>query len=230
MSWATLILLNVFVVFITRISGSERQFTIHVEPGREECFYEAVQKGQILDIEYQVIDGGHGDLDVNFAVVSPAGRLLVNEYKKTDSVHRQEAKEDGDYKICFDNTFSHISTKVIYFEIIVEMEDEDDDSWDENSIPRGITPEEIYEMRIEEIEEVIGRVRNGFNRIKHMQDQLRAYEARDRNIQEHNYDRVNNWSMIQITLMACVGAVQVVMVRSLFDDKSRMHRLWKRNS
>ena len=35
---------------------------------------------------YQVIEGG--DLDVNFLIQSPSGRVLLSELRKTDGVHR----------------------------------------------------------------------------------------------------------------------------------------------
>ena len=34
------------------------------------------------------------------------------------------AKDVGDYKICFDNKFSYVSAKTIYFELINENEEE----------------------------------------------------------------------------------------------------------
>ena len=32
----------------------ERELTFEIAAGREECFFETVQKGNIIDIEYQV--------------------------------------------------------------------------------------------------------------------------------------------------------------------------------
>lgn len=41
--------------------------TVEVPAGAEECFFEAVQQGQILEVEYQVIDGGQqNELEINF--------------------------------------------------------------------------------------------------------------------------------------------------------------------
>lgn len=56
----------------------------------------------------------------------------------------------------------------------------------------------------------------------HIQTVLRAFEARDRNLQESNFDRVNFWSFINLTLMVVVSAVQVYLVRSLFEDKRKV--------
>lgn len=56
-----------------------------------------------------------------------------------------------------------------------------------------------------------------------IQTLLRAFEARDRNIQESNFDRVNFWSLVNLAVMMLVSAVQVYLVRSLFEDKRKMH-------
>ncbi len=41
--------------------------------------------------------------------------------------------EDGDYMFCFDNTFSSVSEKLIFFELILDNmdTDEDPDEWKE---------------------------------------------------------------------------------------------------
>jgi len=53
------------------------------------------------------------------------------------------------------------------------------------------------------------RVRTHLIKVRHIQDTLRAFEARDRNIAESNYVRVNSWSIIQIGVMLLVGLIQV---------------------
>ena len=63
---------------------------------------------------------------------------------------------------------------------------------------------------------------------KRHQDQIRAQEFRDRSIAEHNFERVNFWSILQLSVMVFAGFVQVMLVRSLFDEKSYLFALWKR--
>jgi protein ERP2 len=53
------------------------------------------------------------------------------------------------------------------------------------------------------------RVRTHLTKVRHIQDTLRAFEARDRNVAESNYVRVNYWSIIQIGVMLLVGLIQV---------------------
>jgi protein ERP2 len=71
-------------------------------------------------------------------------------------VYRTEASEEGDYRLCWDNTFSHFNSKTIFFEIIVENDDDGDDdrdTWDidfENY--GGLSPEELYDIKIQDIQ------------------------------------------------------------------------------
>ena len=63
-------------------------------------------------------------------------------------VCRLQTAEDGDYKFCLDNSFSHFSSKVVFFEILT---DDPDPSWNvdhfENIIPEDLT---TYEMKLED--------------------------------------------------------------------------------
>ena len=60
-------------------------------------------------------------------------------------------QEEGDYKICFDNKFSYLSSKIVYFEILNVNEDEDYDDlaglWDENGDYTG-----DYDVEVSDIE------------------------------------------------------------------------------
>jgi protein ERP2 len=94
-----------------------------VNAGDRECFYERVEENHIIDIEYQVIDGGHGDLDINFEL-SVDNRIIYVDYKKSDNIHRFEQPHPAaDYKFCFDNTISHFNRKTVFFELLTEDPD-----------------------------------------------------------------------------------------------------------
>ncbi len=41
--------------------------------------------------------------------------------------YRIDVKEPGDYKFCLDNSFSRISKKLVYFELMTDDDDEEDD-------------------------------------------------------------------------------------------------------
>jgi len=46
----------------------------------------------------------------------------------------------------------------------------------------------------------------------------------------NNKDRVDFWSIVNIALMLGVGLVQVFMIRSLFEDRSKLGRVLRGGS
>lgn len=63
---------------------------------------------------------------------------------------RVEPTQEGDYEICFDNSFSHFSEKMVFFEIIVEGQAGDvggDEEWAGLEEPDG----SLLEYKLEDI-------------------------------------------------------------------------------
>ncbi|CAH1176780.1 unnamed protein product [Phaedon cochleariae] len=205
----------------------EKELTIYIDPGTESCFYQNAKQGESIDIEYQVIDGGHGDLDITFRLVDPNGRILLVDLKKSENSHRSDAEIPGDYRFCFDNSFSSYNTKTVFFELIIDSEDGDGWGSDEKFDFNAIGDNENYDIRIEDVQQIINTMRDHLTKVRNLQELIKSSEARDRNVAEENYFKVNTFSMAQLALMIIVGVIQVIMVRSLFDDRSRVHKLWK---
>lgn len=135
---------------------SQKELTVRVEAGAIECFYERAQKNQIIDIEYQVIDGGHGDLDISFELQNPNGHPMVTEYKKSDNIHRLDLSVDGDYRFCFDNSFSSFNTKTVFFELIIEWDGEHggtgrEDDWNSSVLDNAV-PDQLVKERVRHFE------------------------------------------------------------------------------
>ncbi|XP_055979591.1 transmembrane emp24 domain-containing protein 5 [Sorex fumeus] len=193
----------------------DSDFTFTLPAGLKECFYQPMPPKASLEIEYQVLDGA--GLDVDFLLVSPEGRTLVFEQRKSDGVHTVET-EVGDYMFCFDNTFSTVSEKVIFFELILDNmgEQEQEEDW-----KKFITGTDMLDLKLEDILESINSIKSRLSKSGHIQTLLRAFEARDRNIQESNFDRVNFWSLVNLVVMVTVSAIQVYMLKSLFEDKRK---------
>ncbi|NXF55532.1 TMED1 protein, partial [Oceanites oceanicus] len=135
-----------------------------------------------------------------------------------------EPTEAGDYKLCFDNSFSTISEKLVFFELIFdsaqeeeeeeEGEGEEGDGWGE-----AAEPEDTLDVKIEDIKESIETMKSRLERSIQMQTLLRAFEARDRNLQENNLSRVNFWSAVNLGALAVVAFLQVCTLKSLFEEK-----------
>ncbi|CAH1186863.1 unnamed protein product [Phyllotreta striolata] len=216
------VFLSIFAC-ITHVRTMEKELTVFVEAGSESCFYQNVNRGDILDLDYQVIDGGHGDLDINFRLIDPTGRILLTDFKRSENNHRHDTVMEGDYRFCFDNSFSSFNTKTVFFELIIEGED--NGQWDSNeNIDFENVPKDVI---IDNAQEMMNVVRNHLNKARSIQGLLKSTEARDRNLAEENYFKVNTYSFVQLTLMVTVGIIQVIMVKSLFDSQSRVNKFWK---
>jgi protein ERP2 len=57
------------------------------------------------------------------------------------------------------------------------------------------------------------------------QNVFKNYEVHDRILVENNFDRINFWSIINLTLMIAVTIIQVITIRSLFETKSAYGKL-----
>lgn len=172
-----------------------------------------------MEVEYQVIAGS--GMDVDFTILTPEEVVTVYETRRSDGVHVVEPTEAGDYKICFDNSFSRFSEKTVFFEIIIEGQGGDvggDEEWAGLEEPDG----SLLEYKLEDIRESMDSLHRRLERSRQMQTVLRAFEARDRNLLEDNLWRVSFWSCASVLVMLCVALTQVYTVRKLFDDKRRV--------
>nr|ACO15414.1 Transmembrane emp24 domain-containing protein 1 precursor [Caligus clemensi] len=228
-----------WAVFLLPLSTGEREreseWTVEIGAGKEECFFETVNKGEIIDIDYQVVDGGsRNELDITFRIFRPQdGMILVSDFKKPDNAHRTSVDASGDYKLCFDNTYSRFANKIIFFELIIESESEDEEDGDNDELLTKTDEETLQykeerDFRESQIEKALKVIKEHITRSRQFQDLIRATEFRDRSVAEHNFENVNFWSLVHLGILICSAIIQVVLVRSLFDEKSRFHAFWKK--
>ena len=91
--------------------GIAMEYKVHVDAGKEDCYWQYVHKGATFYMSAQVLKGGDGNVGV--AVRQPAGTIVHNyawkpsaEYEETDAI-------GGYYSVCLDNQFSRFSGKLI---------------------------------------------------------------------------------------------------------------------
>nr|XP_055042510.1 transmembrane emp24 domain-containing protein 1a [Misgurnus anguillicaudatus] len=199
-------------------SNQNSEFTFLLPAGATECFFQTTIRNSSMEVEYQVIAGS--GLDVGFTLISPRGYRLISDFRKSDGIHTVEPTEEGDYRICFDNSFSRMSEKMVYVEVIVDESDQDDD--DDEGWAGLAEPEDILEYKLEDIRETMDAVHKNLERSRQIQAMLRALEARDRYLLEDNLWRVSFWSGVSLLVMVSVALTQVYTLRRLFSDKHRV--------
>jgi len=193
---------------------SEKDYTIVVNAGKRDCYFETFKKDMSFEIEYQVVDGG--DLDINFEIISPAGKVMISDRRQEDGLHNIQTEGGGDFQFCFDNSFSRMTNKVVFFEIFLDIDydDYDPDDYDddyrkeiEDAVEKDDT--DYDQAGIKGLTSSLGKIKVNQGKTLQYQAMLRAFEAKDRNLIEMNYNRVNFWSMVHMCVMIGTAVLQV---------------------
>ncbi|KAK5649755.1 hypothetical protein RI129_000784 [Pyrocoelia pectoralis] len=222
-----LCLLLLFIVHLQNMVSISKALTIIIDPGKKDCFFQYLNENETVELAYHVVDGGHGNLDITFSVTDPVGGLLFVDFKETKNSRTMTAHQHGDHQFCFDNTFSFYNFKIVFFDFILM---DQSDQWGSSKDFHFNVDDEVTSLilQVKDIMGIITKVREHLIRVKHLQYIYKSFEARDRNVLEENYFTVNTFSFVQVTIMVIVGVIQVIMIRSLFDDRSKVSKIWKR--
>ncbi|KAK5856172.1 hypothetical protein PBY51_007787 [Eleginops maclovinus] len=175
-------------------------------------------KNDSMEFGYQVIAGS--GLDVGFALISPSGYRLVSDFRRSDGIHMVDSTEDGEYRLCFDNSFSKLSEKMVFFEVNINSEIGSDgglNEWENVAIK-----ESMVEYKLEDIRAQLDSVYQHLERSRQILAVLRALEARDRYLLEDNLWSVSFWSCLSLLVMLFVAVTQIYTLKRLFDDTKRV--------
>ncbi|XP_002741662.1 transmembrane emp24 domain-containing protein 5-like [Saccoglossus kowalevskii] len=205
--------LFVISIIISSVQCFDYDFTYIIPPGQRECFHQPVKADNTLDFEFQVIEGGA--LDINFMLRSPTNKVLASDIRKNEGGHEVQTTETGDYLFCFDNTFSRMSHKVVYFEVVVDSEDYE---FERANWEGDLLADQLIDIKLEDMQESLSMVKKHLKDAQAHQRVWRNVEFRDRFMVERNFERVNFWSLVNTVIMLITGVIQVVMIRSLFGD------------
>ena len=230
--------MNILLLFfLPLVSGSRREMTVEVAPKTEECFFTPIATLGPLTVEYMVMDsrgelGQYGELDINFRVTTPlvkkergsVATVLHSENKQGEGRHVFHPETIGDYKTCFDNKFSYLNTKTVYFSI-------ETDEVEEQDVVKDFFlefEEQQYHEASEEIHQRLKRMSLELSTSLYLQNKIKATNTKDRSIAEANFARVNTTSFFYLFLILASGAFQTVVVKNLFEDPRRMHPMWRK--
>jgi len=226
-------ILILVLTFCQNVLSGEYDFTIEVGAGQIQCYFQEVREDRhiMMEIDYQVIDGA--DLNINFLLTNPQSTLLIQDLRRTDHSHKIDvAQVKGDYQLCFDNTFSYQASKLVFFQIFLFDVNGSTEELEFGKLSPSHASAKLQELGItvDAFAASMGRIRSSLNKAEQYQSMLRAYEARDRAIMEANFERVNTWSIVNILVLVVVTSLQVYMIRSLFEDKSKVGKLLRHSN
>ncbi|XP_046390547.1 transmembrane emp24 domain-containing protein 6 [Ischnura elegans] len=183
-------------------------YKVHIDPGKEDCYFQYVNPGATFYVSFQVLRGGDGM--AGFAVRDPNG-VIVHPYQwKANSDYQDSSSRGGYYGVCIDNQFSRFAAKLVNIYITVIRYDE----WDKFSKEL-----EELDLSVQNFTDTIRTVEKNIQDMLQYQHHSRGREGRDYNLLIDNNAYVQNWSLIQIFFITCTTMLQVYFVRKLFEIK-----------
>jgi protein ERP2 len=195
-----------FIVFnnFNFVRANAVQLTFELPDNEVQCFYEHVSKGVNTIVEFQVVTGGNYDVDMTMK--SPKGKVLYQDQKKQYDSFRHQAEEEGVYEVCFSNEFSTYTHKVVFFDWQVG---------DEAPILGPASPEKAMTF----MESSAQGIHDKLNQVLDHQTHYRLRETQGRAHGEDLNERVQLWSIAQLTVIVLVGVLQVTLIRSFFSNR-----------
>merc|ERR1711971_397410 len=188
--------------------GIAMEYKVHVEAGKEDCYWQYVHPGATLYVSYQVLKGGDGNIgmavrDPKMKVVHPYAWKASSEYEESD------IPSGGYYSVCLDNQFSRFSAKLVNLYLTTFRYDE----WEKFS-------QELQDMdvTVENFTQTLRSVDQRIQVMRQFQSMSKGSEARDFNLIQDNSSYVQNWSIAQALVVMLCTAVQVYFVKSFFKD------------
>jgi len=216
------------LVSVTLSATRYRQMTVSVAAGSEECFFiDNVLAGQSIDLEYQVTGSsgptGRNDITVKLQTPYPSFFPIYQDIMVRSGDFTGTLEDSGDYRLCLDNRKSRISDKIVWFEVQIkndEDDDYDDEYFDTEEMQQMKDNNEdtmtLFNMGVEEIKKTVKSVKSKLGKMKYFYYMNKAHMSKDSRQVEANFERINLWSMIHMILMVLVGVAQVYSLKSFF--------------
>ncbi|CAM5146082.1 unnamed protein product [Eretmochelys imbricata] len=185
-----------------RAGGAE--LTFELPDSARQCFHQRLQRGLKFTLDFQVITGGHYDVDCY--VEDPNGKTLYKEAKKQYDSFSHRAEAAGVYTFCFSNEFSTFSHKTVYFDFQVGDEP-------------PILPDMSHRVTaLTQMESACVTIHEALNTVIDSQTHYRLREAQDRIRAEELNNHVSYWSVGETILLLVVSVSQVMLLKSFFTE------------
>lgn len=196
------------------LNGLQTELTFFINSKEVICFYQHLKAGLQADVGFFVIQGE--ELELSFEMMTPSNRMLYPPETRSDDAFMFNTTEHGDYRMCFDNTNS--KSKLVNFYV---------STGDGYVDPKFKSDSDVYERKKDDIEigienlikDMFTMVEKRLNKIERIQAYFRNSASLDIYLMEEIYDRLNFWAVFHICLMVIACLIQVVFIRSLFENK-----------
>jgi len=210
--------LAVFLAVLA-VALASQSIMLQVEPKTEECFYVDVTKPDSYTVIFTVTRGGK--LDIYLSIVGPNDALIHKELYFFDESREDflgqytvDAANRGTYSICFDNTMSRYTAKVVSFTVTSNNEVVSDTE----SLSSRANPARKGDL--DPIEWGLSRVNNGLLNVEKEQSHYRIREAAHRELAERTSSRVLFFTVMESVVLFVFSGVQIWLLRRWFNRRA----------
>ncbi|KAL2135412.1 hypothetical protein VTI74DRAFT_8645 [Chaetomium olivicolor] len=188
------------------VQATATALTYKLGANEEACFYTRTERPDVKIAFYFAVQSG-GSFDIDYKVTGPNGKYIMEGEKERQGDFVFTARDVGEYKFCFNNEMSTYTEKFVDFEIAAENEAR-------VSLPakQGASPEQTSTL-----EESLFKISGQLSTITRNQKYFRTRENRNFSTVRSTEKRIINFSLVQILLVVCMGALQVFIVRFFFQ-------------
>lgn len=181
-------------------------YKVHIDAGKEDCYFQFVNPGATFYVSFQVIRGGDGKAGI--VVRNPDGAIVYPYQWRANADYQDQSITGGYYSICIDNRFSKFAAKLVNLYITVIRYDQ----WEK------YTKElEDLNLSVENFTTTIKNVEKNINDMLQTQQWSRSREARDLNLLLDNNFYVQTLSIAQIIVITVTTMIQIYFVKKLFE-------------
>ena len=209
------------VLLVTALSLCVTGLELEITKGQQECFFQTVEVDETLTVDYMVTSstGEFSKFDIDFKMTQPGGAPVVMEYRKEEGHHRfaggKLPQGTGDYKICFDNSFSFISSKTVHF--FVEIEKEANVVTMNNPVDQ--VQEDEFQDKADEVEMQLYTIKQKILKASNLQSHMLIAHAKDINLADLKIRRIDNTSLVMVVLFILSFILQAYVIKEMFTIK-----------
>ena len=209
------------VLLVTALSLCVTGLEVEITKGQQECFFQTVEVDETLTIDYMVTSstGEFSKFDIDFKMTQPGGAPVVMEYRKEEGHHRfaggKLPQGTGDYKICFDNSFSFISSKTVHFFVEIEKEA----NVVTMNTPVDQVQEDEFQDKADEVEMQLYTIKQKILKASNLQSHMLIAHAKDINLADLKIRRIDNTSLVMVVLFILSFILQAYVIKEMFTIK-----------
>ncbi|XP_059808932.1 transmembrane emp24 domain-containing protein 3-like isoform X1 [Hypanus sabinus] len=170
-----------------------------------QCFFEEVEKDTEFQFMFQVIAGGHYDVDC--FIEDPKGQLVYRKHRMRQEHFKEKAELSGTYKFCFGNRFSSFTHKKIYFHLQIGKR------------PPVVSGDSRKPTALTQLESSCTAVYYSLSRMAVLQSQQRVQALIDWLHADSINTQVLYWAVSQTVSILLVTTAQVVILKRFFTEK-----------